>query len=89
MKSPKNYKAYKDVEAVIEGNLNCKQSTENGLFVLAIYKKGKKATSKVLVNGFSLEELDVVIRDVYARIYGLRKKDDKKLQALDKKFGGK
>lgn len=89
MKSPKNYKAYKDVEAVIEGNLNCKQSTENGLFVLAIYKKGKKADTKVLINGFTLEELDVILRDVYSRIYDLRKKDDPKMQKLDKRLAEK
>lgn len=84
MKSPKNFKAFKDIEAVIESNKGKKESKENSIFALVIYAKPKGIPQvKVLINGFDLKVLDVIIRQVYGKIYAMRRKDDPKAQKME------
>lgn len=89
MKTPKNYKVYKDITQIIESARGAKESTENGVIAFVVYKKRGRAETKMLMNGFTLEEADVVIRDLYGKIYELRKRNDKKMQKLDKKIAKK
>ena len=88
MKSPKNCELYKSVEKIIEQNKGKKDSTRNGVFVLAIYKKGKMSQAKVLMNGFKIEEIDVVLREIYGKIYEMRNRGNAKIQRINRKLGG-
>ena len=88
MKTPKNCKLYKSVEKIIEENKGKKDSVKNGVFVLAIYKKGKVSQAKVLMNGFKIEEIDVVLREIYGKIYEMRNRGDARIQRINKKLGG-
>ncbi len=88
MKTPKNCTLYKSVEKIIEENKGKKDSVKNGVFVLAIYKKGKVSQAKVLMNGFKIEEIDVVLREIYGKIYEMRNRGNAKIQRINKKLGG-
>ena len=88
MKTPKNCKLYKSVEKIIKENKGKKDSAKNGVFVLAIYKKGKVSQAKVLMNGFKIEEIDVVLREIYGKIYEMRNRGNAKIQRINKKLGG-
>jgi len=79
------------VETVIENNKINLDSKEDGVLVLAIYKPKviqgeKKSESKLLMNGFTLEEADVILRDVYAKVYEIRKRKDEKMKLVDKRL---
>jgi len=88
MQKPKNYKVYKEVEQIIELNKGKKDSSENAVFVLAIYKKDKKAQSKVLMNGFEIEEVDVILREVYGKVYEMRNRGNAKMQKINQRLRG-
>ncbi len=81
-----NKEIYQKVEELIEENKTAEDSKSDGVFILAIYKKGKKSESKVMMNGFSLKEADVIVRGVYGKIYELRRRGDKKMQEINKKL---
>lgn len=60
---------------------------EDSLVVIAIYrgkKRFKKSQAEVYINGYEGLELDVLLRDVYASVYALRRRDDPKMIELDK-----
>jgi len=88
MKQPKNYKVYKAVEQIIELNKGKKDSKENAVFVLAIYKKDLKAQSKVLMNGFQISEIDVILREVYGKIFEMRNRGNSKMVKINQKLSG-
>jgi hypothetical protein len=88
MKTPKNQQLYKSVEKIIEDNRGKKDSIKEGVFVLAVYKKGKVSQAKVLMNGFKIEEIDVVLREIYGKIYEMRNRGNAKIQRINKKLGG-
>lgn len=62
------------------------QETEDGLIVIAVYKdrtKRRKSSAHVYINGYSPDEVDVLFRDIYAKVYAIRKRDDPKSKELN------
>ena len=82
----KNKEIYNEVKKVIEKNKKNEKSVSDGLFVLAVYKKGKKQEIVSLVNGMKPIEIEVALREVYSKVYEIRKRNDKKMIKLNKKL---
>jgi len=62
-----------------------KDKKTDGLLVFSIHLNKKKANSKVFISGMTLEQADVIIRDIYSSVFELRKRNDPKMKALDRK----
>lgn len=82
----KNKKIYDEVKKIIKENKDKQKSISDGLFILALYKKGKNQKIESLINGLSLEEMDVAIRELYSRIYEMRMRNNKKMIKLNNKL---
>ena len=42
--------------------------------------------AKVLMNGFKIEEIDVVLREIYGKIFEMRNRGNAKIQRINKKL---
>lgn len=85
----KNRAAFEQVAAIVAEENSREKSKTDGLMVIAIYERKKRAEVKVLINGLDPDRADVIIREIYSKIYEIRKRKDPKAQALDKKLSGK
>lgn len=81
--------AFQKVAAIIAEESAMEKSDTDGLMLIAIYKKKKKATVKVHINGLDPKEADVIIREIYGKVYEIRKRNDTKAKALNEKLEGK
>lgn len=89
MKMPENKKVFDEVVKLIELNADRQQSKTDKLFVVGVYGSGAEAEVKVSVNGFSPDELDVIVREIYGRIYDVRVRNTKKGKSIEKKLSKK
>jgi len=64
-------------------------SNKNKVLMIAIYKKGENAEARTLFNGFTLDEVDVLLREIYGKVYALRKSKDPKMQEINQKLEDK
>ena len=85
----KNKAAFEKVAAVIAEESQGEKSKTDGLMLIAIYEKNKKAEVKVHINGLDPDRADVIIREIYSKVYEIRKRKDPKAQALNKKLNEK
>lgn len=88
----KNGELYNIISEAMNGMKENRQSTTDGLFVVAIYKgkkTGKRSESKLFFDGYTLSELDVLLREVYGKIYELRHRNDPKSKKINKKLNDK
>lgn len=84
-----NMAAFQKVAAIVAEESHFEKSDSDGLMLIAIYKKKKKATVKVHINGLDMKEADVILRDIYSKVYEIRKRNDPKAQKLNEKLEGK
>lgn len=75
----KNKKTFSSVVSIIEKEKRRRKSKNDGVFVMAVYKKKRKTEIKALVNGITPDELDIILREIYGKVYSIRKKNDKEL----------
>lgn len=86
-KLPDNKKVFDSMVALIEDNKDCEQSTEDKLLSIAVYgDKNGGADVRVSVNGFTPVEVDVIVREIYSRVYDIRARKTKSGKALEKKL---
>lgn len=72
---------------ILENSKNASSATD-GVFVLSIHynKKLKTSDIKVLINGLTPIEAEVLIKEVYARVYAERVKNDPRMKKLNEKL---
>jgi hypothetical protein len=83
-----NKELHGQVSKKILANTKNAVSTSDGVFILSIYYDKKKKTSdaQILINGLKPIEAEVLIKEVYGRIYAERVKNDPKMIAINKKL---
>lgn len=85
----KNRAAFEQVAAIIAEESQGEKSTTDGLMIIAIYERKNRADVKVHINGLDPDRADVIIREIYGKVYEIRKRKDPKAQALNEKLIGK
>jgi hypothetical protein len=80
-----NKELHGQVSKKILANTKNASSTSDGVFILSIYYDKKKGTSdaQTFINGLKPIEAEVLIKEVYARIYAERVKNDPKMKKIN------
>lgn len=83
-----NKELHNQVSKKIVDNQSNDLSTTDGVFIMSIFYDKKKKTSdiKVLINGLKPIEAETLVREVYARIFAERVKNDPKMKSLNEKL---
>lgn len=87
----KNRALFDTINKLVKESKREKTSKKDGVLVLSIHLRREnneeaKSDAAVFMNGFSLDELDVLIRDVYSKIYEMRVRNQKNMQEVDAKL---